>query len=112
MILETIKANLLACILGLAAAVFLVIAVVQSIQIDGFLWWGGLKDKLEECGKAKDELQRISTEKNEQKAETGRNIDKAEKGERDAAPIVKIIREAPIGPNCTTPGIEILRNEI
>jgi hypothetical protein len=58
------------------------------------------------------ELKAISDAKNRQKAETGRNIAKAEKGERDAAPIVKIIREAPIGPNCSTPGIDILRNEI
>jgi hypothetical protein len=58
------------------------------------------------------ELKAISTKKNEQKAETSERIKQAETNQRDAAPIVKIIREAPIGPNCFTPGIEILRNEI
>jgi hypothetical protein len=42
-----VRANLMACVLGLAAAIFLVVAVVQSVQINGFLWWDGLKDKIE-----------------------------------------------------------------
>ena len=59
------------------------------------------------------ELKAISDKKNEQKAETERNIDKAEQGEREAKPIVEKIRNAPIVPGkCATPGIEILRNEI
>lgn len=58
------------------------------------------------------ELKAISEAKNRQQKETERNIDEAEKGEQEAAPIVKIIREAPIPENCGTPGLEILRNEI
>lgn len=58
------------------------------------------------------ELDRISSRKNEQKRETVNRIDGAERGEREAQPIADNIREAPIPPNCATPGIEILRNEI
>jgi hypothetical protein len=58
------------------------------------------------------ELERISTERNEQAKKTGQSIGQAERGEREARPIADRIREAPIPPNCSTPGIEILRNEI
>jgi len=58
------------------------------------------------------ELKSISDAKNRQAEETEKRIKEAERGEREVQPIVKIIREAPIGPNCETPGIDILRNEI
>lgn len=61
---------------------------------------------------ARAELKRISTAKNEQREKTGQNIGQAEKGERDAKPIADKIREAPIPPDCATPGLDILRNEI
>jgi predicted phage gp36 major capsid-like protein len=43
----TLRANLLATVLGLAAVIFAVIAIVQSVEINGFLWWDGLKEKNE-----------------------------------------------------------------
>lgn len=111
-IIATLRTNLLACVLGLAAAVFLIISVVQSVEINGFLWIDGLKDKLEDCARDWNELRAISTAKDEQKAETGRRVEQAEKNEREAKPIVDRIRAAPIPPNCATPGLDLLRNEI
>lgn len=51
-----IRANLLASVLGLAALVFAVIAVVQSVQLNGFLWIDGARDKLEDCERDRNEL--------------------------------------------------------
>lgn len=111
--LATIKANMLATVLGLAAAIFLVISVVQSIQINGFMWFDGLKDKLEDCARDRNELRAISDEKNKQREATKGNVEKAEKNERVAKPIADKIRSAPIViGKCETPGIDILRNEI
>jgi hypothetical protein len=42
-----LRANLLATVLGLAAVIFAAIGIVQSVEIDGFLWWDGLKEKNE-----------------------------------------------------------------
>lgn len=58
------------------------------------------------------ELKSISDKKNEQRETTKGNVDEAEKGEREAKPIADKIRDAPIPPNCETPGLDILRNEI
>lgn len=103
-------------IFGGLSAILLAVCVYQHVQINGFLWVKGLEDKLESCDRDRNELRAelkaISDAKNEQKKITKGNIDEAEKGEQDARPIVKIIREAPIPPNCQTPGLEILRNEI
>ena len=52
----TIRANLLACVLGLAAAIFMVIAVVQNVEIHGFLWIDGLNDKVETLKRDNNEL--------------------------------------------------------
>lgn len=101
-----IKANLLACILGLAAAIFLVISVVQSIEMNGFLWWDGLRDKLEDCARDRNELRAITTKKNEQKVETGENIKKAGSNREKAEGVAKKIEQAPIAPGeCKTPKI-------
>ena len=59
------------------------------------------------------ELKSISTAKNEQRETTKQNVEKADKGDKQAREIADKIREAPIVPGkCETPGIEILRNEI
>jgi septal ring factor EnvC (AmiA/AmiB activator) len=58
------------------------------------------------------ELERISTERNEQAEKTGQNIGQAERSERESKPIADKIRAAPIPPNCETPGIDLLSNEI
>jgi low affinity Fe/Cu permease len=84
-----VRANLMACVLGLAAAIFLVIAVVQSIQLNGFLWIDGTRDKLENCTRDNNELragvneakrlneqqiQRIEREQQEISDEVSRNL--------------------------------------
>ena len=107
-----LKANLLATALGILSAILLVITVVQTIEINGFLWIDGLKDKIEDCARDRNELRAISDRKNEQRKVTTGNIERAERGEREAKPIADKIREAPIPPNCETPGLELLRNEI
>jgi hypothetical protein len=99
-------------ILGAFAAILLVITVVQTVRLNGFLWFDGALDKLEDCARDRNELRAISTKKNEQREKTGQNIGQAEKGEREAKPIADKIREAPIPPNCATPGLDILRNEL
>jgi biopolymer transport protein ExbB/TolQ len=49
------------------------------------------------------ELKRISTEKNEQRTETERNIVSAEKGRKGAETIAKRIEAAPLPGQCATP---------
>jgi biopolymer transport protein ExbB/TolQ len=49
------------------------------------------------------ELKRISTEKNEQRTETERNIAEAEKGRKGAETIAKRIEAAPLPGQCATP---------
>lgn len=102
-ILATIRANLLACVLGLAAAIFLVIAVVQSIQINGFLWFDGLKDQIEDCARDRNELRAISDKRNEQKAETEKRVEQAERGNREADKQAERIERAPLPGSCRTP---------
>lgn len=88
----------------------LTLLTVQSVRL------GHRSNQLEKerivSNELRAELKRISTAKNEQKAETGKRIEQAEKGEKEAKPIADKIREAPIPQNCETPGIDILRNEI
>jgi hypothetical protein len=62
---------------------------------------------------ARAELKRISTAKNEQKAETVKRVEQAEKGDAEGKRTADKIRNAPIVPGkCETPGLDILRNEI
>lgn len=106
-ILATLRANVAASLLGLLAAILLAISVYQAVQIHGFLWFDGLKDDLEECERDKNEiageLLRISTEKNEQREETGRNIKEAETIRDKADGEARKIEQAPTAPNCATP---------
>jgi hypothetical protein len=67
-----LKANVLAAVLGLAAAIFLIISVVQSVQLNGFLWIDGVRDKLEDC----------ETNLNEARAERDSLIAAAKEAER------------------------------
>ncbi len=53
---------------------------------------------------ARAELKRISTAKNEQREETGKRIEQADKGNRKADEIAKGIESAPLPGNCETPG--------
>jgi low affinity Fe/Cu permease len=98
-----IRANLMACVLGLAAAIFLIISVAQSVQINGFLWIDGLKDELEECAKDRNELRAISSKKNEQVERTKETIRESEKQLQIADKIADRIEAAPTAPNCATP---------
>lgn len=86
-------------------------AAIQTVRLSN------RSDQLERANinlnEVRGELKRITDDRNKQKPITQRNIDKAEKGEREAKPIAEKIRNAPIVPGkCETPGIEILRNEI
>lgn len=110
--LATLRANIAATILGALAAILLVIVIAQAVKIHGLFWIDGLKGQIEKCARDRNELREIARQKNEQAERTKGNIEKAEKGERDAKPIADKIREAPIPPNCETPGLDLLRNEI
>lgn len=61
-ILATLRANIAATIFGGMAALFAIIAVVQTVNLDGFLWIDGARDKLEtakvnlrECRKGRED---------------------------------------------------------
>lgn len=110
-ILATLRANLLATVLGLAAAIFLVIAVVQSVEINGFLWVDGLKDRLEDCQRDRNELRAISSKKNEQAKRTEGNIEQAERGNKEADDRARKIEAAPTAPDCKTPE-QIMRADL
>lgn len=49
------------------------------------------------------ELKSISDKRNEQKAETSRRIDRAERGNKEADKIARKIEEAPLPGQCKTP---------
>lgn len=110
--LQSLRANLAATIFGLLAALFAIIAVVQSVKLDGLFWIKGANDRLEDCARDRNELRAIATAKNEQGKATSGNVKEAEKNEREAKPIADKIRAAPIPSNCATPGLDLLRNEI
>lgn len=105
------RANLLVSALGILAAIMLVIAVVQTVRIEGFGIWplkiAGLKAKygtaVGELKEARAEMERISAAKNEQGRTTGRTIGEAEKGQRDADGRAERIEAAPTAPGCSTP---------
>jgi hypothetical protein len=101
--LATLRANLLATVLGLAAVIFAVIAIVQSVEINGFLWIDGLKDKIEDCERDRNELRDISSKRNEQAKRTEGNIEQAERGNKEADDRARKIEEAPLPGNCKTP---------
>lgn len=84
---------------------------VQSIRLGAA---NNRADRIQiNLNEARAELKRISDAKNEQKAETGKRVEQAEKAEREARPIADRIRTAPIVPGkCETPGLNIMRNEI
>ncbi len=117
--IATLRANLLASALGLLCAILLVIAVVQTVRIDGFGIWplkiNGMKAKYEtaidKLAEARAELHRISTAKNEQQAETAKNTAKAKDRivivERDA----KRVEAAPLPGQCRSPK-EILEADL
>lgn len=106
-ILAALRANLLATALGVLAAILLVITIVQTIQLHGFLWIGGALDRIETLTRDNNELRAemkaISDAKDRQRAETGRNIERADKGNRDADRVARGIEEAPAAPDCATP---------
>jgi hypothetical protein len=45
--LAILRANMAATIFGGLAAIFAIIAVVQTVKLNGFLWFDGVQDKLE-----------------------------------------------------------------
>lgn len=62
MLLATLKANIAATILGVLAAIFLIIAIIQTIRLDGFLWVAGTNDKLERLTIDNNELRSAAKE--------------------------------------------------
>lgn len=109
--LATLRANLLATALGLLAAILLVITVVQTVRIEGLGIWPlkipGLQDKYDtailKVVEARRELDRISIAKNEQAKRAEGNIEKAERGNREADKQAERIEKAPLPGNCETP---------
>jgi hypothetical protein len=106
-----LKANLLATALGILAAIFLIIAIIQTIQIHGFLWVDGLNDKLADCARDRNELRAIAKAKDEQRAETSKRIEQADKGNREADKVAREIEEAPLPGDCRTPD-EVMRADV
>jgi hypothetical protein len=98
-----LKANLLATALGILAAVFIVITLVLTVQLHGFLWIDGANDKLEDCARDRAELRALSQKKDEQAERTGNNIEQSEKQQQISDKIAREIEEAPVAPNCETP---------
>jgi hypothetical protein len=102
-------------IVGILAALLLVVAIAQSVRLHGFLWIDGALDNLADCNRDKNELraelQRISSAKDEQSRETDRNISKARDNEAEAGRVAERIRNAPLSGKCETP-VEIMRAEI
>jgi hypothetical protein len=45
--LAILRANIAATVFGGLAAIFAIIAVAQSVKLNGFLWFDGVQDKLE-----------------------------------------------------------------
>lgn len=105
--LSDIRAMLLA---GLFA-VTLAVSVVQTVRIEGFGIWPlkihGLEDKyqaaINKLVAARAELKRISSAKNEQREETGKRIEEADNGIREADRRAREIEDAPTQPDCRTP---------
>jgi hypothetical protein len=60
--IATLRANLLACALGLAAAIFLIIAIIQTIELNGLFWIEGVKDRLERVQIDNNELRAAAKE--------------------------------------------------
>jgi type II secretory pathway pseudopilin PulG len=94
----------------LAGLALLILALgVQTLRL------GNAQDKAErfkaERNAARAELVAISTAKDEQKAETGRNIEKARGRSKGAEPIARRIEAAPLPGQCRTPA-EIMELDI
>lgn len=72
--LSLFRANIPATVFGALAALFAIIAIVQTVQLDGFLWFDGAKDKLEK------------SERNLSECREGRKQDRANyvQAQRDA----------------------------
>jgi predicted PurR-regulated permease PerM len=109
--LATLRANLAATALGALAAILLVIAIVQTVRIEGFGSWPlkipGLQDKydnaLRKLVEARAELERISSERNKQAETTDRNIRESEKRIQTSDKVAREIEAAPLPGNCATP---------
>jgi hypothetical protein len=103
--------DLRAMIFAGIAALCLVIAVVQTVRIEGFGIWPlkipGLQDKYDtavaKLVEARAELKRISTAKNEQKIITVEKIREVEKIRRVAEKEAERIETAPLLGSCKTP---------
>jgi hypothetical protein len=114
-ILATLRANLLATALGLLAAILLVVSVVQTVRLSGFLWIDGALDKIEtltrDNNELRAELKAISDAKDKQRAETSKRIGQSEKQRQISDKVARGIEEAPVAPDCRTPDV-ILKADI
>jgi uncharacterized protein HemX len=88
-----------AIILALSAVI-----LALSLHIWGFnigpIGFDGLTEKLEDC---RANLDKATRQKNEQKRETERNIDKARDRNEQAEPKARRIETAPLPGGCATP---------
>lgn len=57
-------------------------------------------------------LNEISTKRNEQRRVSEKNVREVVKGDPQVRETVRVIRAAPLPPNCATPGLDTLRNEV
>ena len=97
----------------------LLIALAQTVRIEGFGIWPlrihGLADKyhgaLAKLNEARAELDRISQKRDNQRAETDRNISKAVNHRIQADKVAERIEAAPLPGNCATPS-EIMSAEL
>ena len=94
---------------GLFALLCLALAV-QTVRLSAA---NNRADRIQvNLNEARAELKAISTARNEQAETTRGNVERAEKNEREGKKIADEIREAPIPPDCQTPGLDIMRNEL
>ena len=102
----------------IVAGLLALLLVVQTVRIEGFLVWPighkGLKAELNDMTADRDRLQgeldKLSTEMDEQRRISSRNLDQARQERQRAKVITRIIREAPNPANCGTPAEEEARN--
>jgi hypothetical protein len=88
-----------AIILALSAVILGLSLYVWGFNI-GPIGFDGLTEKLEDC---RANLDKATRQKNEQKRETERNIDKARDRNEQAEPKARRIEAAPLPGNCATP---------
>ena len=95
---------------ALCLGLLLMALAVQSVRL------GNAKNEVERVKIANNELRAelksISDRKNEQKAETEKRVEQADKGNKKADERAKKIETAPLAPDCKTPQIIMESNDL